>query len=201
MMAKQVFDRGKTMSPKRYSNIIGFDDAPFPEGHRGPVAVVGAVFAGQRLDGVLVGEVEKDGDDAARQLIELVSNSKFAQHAQLLMLQGIALAGFNVVDVFALHEALALPVLVVARHAPDCEAIRRALLGGVPGGEAKWDLIERLGQMQAVGGVYVQRVGLTAEEAASALKRSALHGHIPEPIRVAHLIAGAIGTGESRGAP
>jgi len=189
------------MSPKRYSNIIGFDDAPFPVEHRGPVAVVGAVFAGQRLDGVLVGEVEKDGYDAARQLIEMVSNSKFAQHAQLLMLQGIALAGFNVVDVFTLHEELALPVLVVARRAPDYEAVRRALLGGIPGGAEKWDLIERLGPMQALGEVYVQRVGLTAEEAASAVRRSALHGHIPEPIRVAHLIAGAIGRGQSRGAP
>ena len=115
------------------------------------------------------------------------------------MLQGIALGGFNVVDIHRLHETLKLPVLVVARRAPDLKAIKEALLRNVRGGARKWAIIVRAGEMEAVEGVYVQRAGLTLKEAGKVIKRFAAHGKIPEPLRVAHLIAGGIASGESKG--
>ena len=184
---------------KRFSNLVGFDDAPFPRSHRGPVKLIGAVFADLRFDGVLIGEIEKDGADAAATLIELVRGSRFREHLQLILLQGIAFGGFNVVDVNRLHEELGLPVLVVSRRRPDFDAIRRALLKRVPGGEQKWALIEKLGPMQPAGGVHVQPVGITLPQAKAVVERFAVHGRVPEPLRAAHLIAGAVATGESRG--
>jgi endonuclease V-like protein UPF0215 family len=189
------------MSPKRFSNVIGFDDAPFSPDYVGNVPVVGTVFTGLQLTGVVIGEVEKDGTDAAANLAKLVAASKFAEHVQLVMLQGIALAGFNVVDVFALYEQLQLPVLVVSRRLPDLAAIKDALLTRIQEGEQKWRWIEQLGPMEPAGQVYVQRVGLTPEEAVAVVERFALHSHIPEPLRTAHLIAGAIAEGQSRGKP
>ncbi len=184
---------------KRLSNVVGFDDAPFHKHYSGNVKVVGAVFARTRLDGVLIGRVRKDGVNATRELVRLVSGCKYAGHVQLVMLQGIALAGFNVVDVRELSRQLGLPVLVVARYAPDLAAVRTALLEHVPKGERKWNLIDRLGPMEPLQGVFVQRVGLSTEDAHDVLTRFAINGRIPEPLRIAHLIAGAIGTGQSRG--
>jgi len=60
-------------------------------------------------------------------------------------------------------------------------------------------LIERLGLPEPAGRVYVQRVGLTLEEAIAIIERFTLAGHIPEPLRIAHLIAGALVDGQSRG--
>lgn len=51
--------------PRHFTTIAGFDDAPFPADHEGAVKVVGTVYAGLKLNGVLIGEVEKDGHDAA----------------------------------------------------------------------------------------------------------------------------------------
>jgi endonuclease V-like protein UPF0215 family len=184
---------------RRFSNIIGFDDAPFSLDYAGRVTVVGVVYAGLRFDGMLVGEVEKDGFDAADQLVKMVGESKYLEHAQLLMLQGISLGGFNVVDVFALYDQLGLPLLVVSRREPDLKAVRQALLEQIADGGEKWAVIERLGPMEAVGEVFVQRVGLALEEAEEVVARFAVHGHIPEPLRIAHLIAGALSAGESRG--
>lgn len=181
------------------SHIIGIDDFPFPRGHRGDVPIVGAVFAGSRMDGIVTGRVRRDGANGARVLATMIGSSKFAGHLQLVMLQGIALAGFNVVDVFELHRLLPLPILVVARRAPDLEAIRSALLTRVPGGSRKWEIIERLGPMEPAAGVFVQRVGLDLAEAESVVRRTALNGAIPEPLRVAHLIAGGVADGQSRG--
>lgn len=187
------------MPAKRYSNLIGFDDAPFNHTYTGPVKVVGTVFTGLHLTGVVMGEVEKDGADSAEKLARLLAESRFAAHVQLVMLQGIALAGFNVVDVVDLHRRLGLPVLVVSRKQPDLNAVQRALTTQVSGGEQKWTLIERLGPPEPAGRVYVQRAGLTLEEAQAVVERFTLHGHIPEPLRVAHLIAGALVTGQSHG--
>ena len=90
-------------------------------------------------------------------------------------------------------------MLVVARRAPNLEAIREALLAHVPGGARKWALIEQAGPMEPLGGVYVQRAGLSVEEAQQTIEATALHGRIPEPLRTAHLVAGGVGTGQSRG--
>lgn len=183
---------------ERFSHVVGFDDAPFRREHRGDVPVVGAVFAGARLDGVLAGRVRRDGTNSTRELVRLVQESRFAPHLQCVLLQGVALAGFNVIDAPQLSEALHLPVLIVARRTPDRSAMRQALLQRVPGGRRKWQLIERLGAMEALLEVQVQRVGLTLEEAHVLLRRFCLHSRIPEPLRTAHLIAGAFGGGWSR---
>jgi endonuclease V-like protein UPF0215 family len=183
---------------KRISHVIGFDDAPFARTHRGNVLVVGAVFAGTRLDGVLSDKVRRDGTNATRVLIDMVRRSRFGSQVQAILLQGVAFAGFNVVDVHALHEALKIPVLVVARRAPHLAAIRSALLHTVRGGRRKWALIEQLGPMETVQGVYVQRAGLTQAQSAELIRRLALHSALPEPLRTAHLIAGGVAVGESR---
>lgn len=181
------------------SNVVGFDDSPFARAHRGDVRVVGAVFSGARLDGVLGGRIRRDGANSTRVLARLIAGSKFASQLQLVMLQGIALGGFNVVDIHLLHQSLGIPVLVVARRAPRLELIREALLTRVRGGGRKWALIERAGPMEPVGGVFVQRAGLPLVDAEAVIRRFSVYGSIPEPLRVAHLIAGGVATGESRG--
>ncbi len=189
------------MRPRSFSHVVGFDDAPFRRYHRGDVPVIGAVYAGLRLEGIVAGRVRRDGSNATARLAQLISGSKFERQLQLVMLQGIALAGFNVVDVAALHRVLDLPVLVVVRRQPRLDKVRRALLARVPSGERKWRLIERLGPVEWAAGLYVQRVGLTLEEAEGVIRRLAVHSHVPEPLRTAHLIAGGLALGQSRGRP
>jgi len=108
------------------------------------------------------------------------------------------LAGFNVVDIHGLNRRLGLPVLVVARRAPDPEAIRRALLEKVPGGKRKWRLIEKAGPMERVNDLWIQRAGIDTRRAQDLLARFTFNGHLPEPVRTAHLIAAGVTIGESR---
>jgi uncharacterized protein len=185
--------------PARFSHVIGVDDAPFARDHRGDVGVIGTVFAGPRLEGVLSTRVRRDGRNATAAIVAMIAGSRFHAQAHVVMLQGIALAGFNVVDMWALHEALSLPVVVVARRLPNLEAIRDALLTRVQGGRRKWALIERAGPMEPIAGVHVQRAGISLEDTGALIARLAVHGLIPEPLRAAHLIAGGLTTGHSRG--
>lgn len=183
---------------RRLSNLLGVDDAPFAREHRGDVAIIGTICTSGRLDGVLRGKVRRDGADAARRIAAMLLGSPFAEAVQAVVLQGIALAGFNVVDLDALHEAIARPILVVARRPPNLAKIRAAL-ERLPGGAHKWNLIQRAGAMEPLAGVWCQRKGLSPAEAALLLERGRVHGALPEPLRLAHLIAGAYGRGYSKG--
>lgn len=184
---------------RRISNTIGIDDAPFARTHRGDVAIVGAVFARARLDGVVTSSVRRDGRNSTTQVATMIETSPFDQHIQAVLLQGIAFAGFNVVDIHALQQRLQRPVLVVARRQPDMPAIRRALLERVSGGRLKLALIEKAGPMESLGSVWVQRAGLSLAQARQCVDDLAVHGHMPEPLRVAHILAGALADGTSHG--
>jgi endonuclease V-like protein UPF0215 family len=179
-------------------HVIGFDDAPFAPDHRGDVLVVGAVFAGRRLDAVLSGKVRRDGANSTQVLAALIRGSRFHRQLHAVLLQGIALAGFNVVDLPVLHDAIGIPVLTVSRRAPKMPSIRDALLNHVAGGSRKWRLIVKAGPIEPAAGLYVQRAGLSLADTETLLKELQADSNLPEPLRVAHLIAGGITLGESR---
>ena len=174
------------------SHVIGIDDAPFEPGHRGDVPILGCVFDDGRLDGVVHGRVRRDGVNSTARIAEMVQTSRYATHLQLVLLQGIAFAGFNVVDIHRLNRLLELPVVVVMRRPPDRSAIRNALLHRVAGGQRKWRLIEKAGEVEPVGRIYVQRAGISRERAQQAVVELTQRGHLPEPLRTAHLIAGGL---------
>lgn len=155
--------------------------------------------AGSCVEGILSSRVRRDGANATRAVLDMVRGSPFFAHLHAVLFQGIALAGFNVIDIHALAAGLGLPVLVVARKAPNMVAIESALRTRVRGGAAKWKRIQRAGPMEPCGPLFIQRAGLSFEEAEELLGRLAIHGHIPEPLRLAHLIAGGVTTGTSRG--
>ena len=182
---------------RRLSNVIGFDDAPFTRGSTGRVSLIGCVCSGPRLDIVVRDTVERDGDDATEVMARLVRD-KDLTHVRAVMMQGITVAGFNVVDINRLADRLELPVLVVTRKKPRLELIFKAVMA-IPDWEKKRALMEAAGAPEACGELWVQRAGLTLDEAAGMIERTTEHGVIPEPLRLAHLIAGGTTTGKSRG--
>lgn len=185
------------MYRRSLSNVIGFDDAPFARDWKGEVALVGCVCSGPRLDVVVRGHVKRDGTDATDTMAKLV-REKSLVHVRAVLMQGITVAGFNVVDVHRLSRDLDMPVLVVMRKRPRMELFLKAMQA-LPGFEARRALIEAAGAPEPVRDVWVQRVGLTLAEVERVLERTTVHGNIPEPLRLAHIIAGGVTTGKSRG--
>lgn len=182
-----------------FPNVIGIDDSPFAKSHRGDVPLVGAIYARDRLDGMLVGKARRDGRNGARAIATMIRGSRFDDHIGCVLLQGITVAGFNVIDLQALHEALRRPIVIVTRRAPDRGRLRRALREKVRGGERKWRLIEAAGAMEPCGELWIQRAGLSRAEAEATIELHTRHGMLPEPLRVAHLIAAAHVRGHSHG--
>jgi endonuclease V-like protein UPF0215 family len=147
------------------------------------------------------GKVRRDGANATASIARLVERSRFGPSLQAVLIQGVTLAGFNVVDLAALSERLGLPVVAVCRRKPNLDKIKRALLGSVPGGERKWRVIARLGPARRHDQVYVQHAGVDWEHAVALIDRFAFNSNLPEPLRTAHLIGAALAHGESRHRP
>jgi endonuclease V-like protein UPF0215 family len=181
------------------SNVIGFDDGPFDKAQAGSVRLVGVVCARTRLDGVVSGFVQRDGVNSTQRMVQLVHSSQFKAHIRAVLLQGIAVAGFNVVDIHALRRELDVPVLVIMRRRPRMELMRSAIFEHTRGAARKWALIEAAGHIEPLGALFCQRAGLSLQEAHGLVSATTLHGHLPEPLRLAHLIAGGVTTGKSRG--
>ncbi len=182
---------------KRGVRTIGIDDGPFHRGKRGDVLVVGAVYRGGTwFDGLLTTKVRQDGWNGTDRLVEMITQSKF--HAQLhyIMLDGVALGGFNIVDIDRLQRQTGLKVMVVVRKRPNFTAVRQAL-NSLSKPSKRWQLLQRAGEVIRFGKLYGQLAGLDAAEAAELLDLTCTRADLPEPLRAAHLIAGGLVRGQS----
>lgn len=186
---------------KKEIRVLGFDDAPFEKGQE-EVLVIGAFFrGGDWMDGVLSTKVEIDGEDATVKLIELVNKSKFKEQLQALLLDGIALGGFNVINIESLYKHTSIPIIVVVRKMPDFLKLEKTLKK--LGMEKKYHLMEKAGEPKEVksrlGKIFVQFAGLDFEEVKKIMAVCCTRSYVPEAIRAAHLIGAGVIRGESRG--
>ena len=188
---------------KRELRILGIDDGPFQLHKKGTTVLVGTVFrSGFWLDGLLTTKVKVDGLDATRKIIEMINKSRHRDQLRVVMIDGLTVGGMNFIDIQKVNEKTGLPVIVVNRKRPRFEKIRNALKH-FKDAEKRWKFIEKAGKIQQVNlgnhNLYIQTTGIRYEDAQKILKLSCTRAKIPEPLRVAHLIAAGIVKGESKG--
>jgi endonuclease V-like protein UPF0215 family len=183
---------------KKEIRILGIDDAPFDKFKKGNVLVVGTIFrGGSWLDGLLSTKIKIDGSNSTDKLIEMINKCKFKPQLQVIILDGIALGGFNIIDVEKLNKKTKIPVIIVIRKMPDFKKIKQTLKKIKK--ENKYKLIEKAGKVHKVNQIYIQINGITLKDAKEILKITCTRSFLPEPIRAAHMIAAGITTGESKG--
>jgi len=182
--------------PGRLVRAIGFDDAPFERRAGSAVQIAGVVCAGTRFEGLVWGRVRRDGWKATDELCRLLLGGKFLPQLHLVLLDGIAFGGLNVVDLAALEQRLGRPCIALMRRPPDLAAVERAVRH-LPGAERRLAILRRAGEIHVRGRFVFQARGIEPDAAAGALARLTDTGNVPEALRLAHLIGAAVRTGES----
>ena len=187
---------------KKEIRIVAWDDGPFESKSKGKDILVGVIFrGGQFLDGMLKTEVEIDGLDATEKIIERIQKTKH-KDLRIIMLDGITFAGFNTVDIKEIYEKTKLSVIVVNRKKPDLEKFV-ASLEKLPDSEKRIRCVRNAGPFYWVNirnkRICFQCYGIAKEDATKVIKETSTMSLIPEPLRVAHLIATGFILGESVG--
>jgi hypothetical protein len=183
----------------RRPHLLGIDDGPFQKHQSRSAPVVGVMMEGPDLvEAVAVTEFPVDGEDASAFLADWISGLRFRPALQGVLLGGITIAGLGVVDVAWLAARLALPVVVVNRRRPTDAGLRAALEAA--GLAHRYALVEGAPPAFRVErGLYAAAAGIEPAAAAEWVRATRRKAGLPEPLRLAHLVARAVATGQSRG--
>ncbi len=178
--------------------ILAIDDSPCGRAG-GHCVCVGVLSNGGVVEGVLTFGVRRDGNDATDKIMQTVRKSKFGRLVKLLMLHSVTVAGLNIVNICKLNSDLQMPILCITREKPTenslSEAIKKVFKDG-RSRKGKLLALEAAGKIREHNKMYFQSIGLTEKEAFSILDS---FGAYPWNLRLAHLIATAIVSGESHG--
>lgn len=189
----------RTVKPE--VRILGVDDAAFDfEDER--TELIGTMFrGGTYLEGVLKTDITVDGFDVTEKILEIVLDSRHKDQIQVAILDGITFGGFNIADINKIAADGDIAVLAVSRNKPDIANMENGLKH-VEKAEKRREIIERTGTAEEHtaenGTIYFQYAGITAAQAHDVLNVATQRSLIPEPVRAAHLIAGALKNGESK---
>lgn len=180
-------------------HILGIDDGPFDKKQERPVRVAAVLMEGNDLvEGIALGEFPVDGADATGFLAEWIKTLRWEPALQAVVLGGITLAGLGLVDIADLAQQLAIPVLAVTRRETAKSDISNALIAA--------GLAERLTIVQHTPpairvrpGLYVAFAGTNREHTITMVEATLRKSRMPEPLRLAHMMASAMERGQSCG--
>ena len=174
--------------------MVGVEDGrfrAFPRSKGATTVLCCLEMIEDRIYGVKLEPIEVDGLDATDKILKILDNLT----VEAVILGGITFAGFNIIDPSIIFNETGLPVIVYSGVEPDNDAMLIALRRHFDDWELRWRVIEGLGGVYKTvtrrdePPVYFEIVGGSASWAEGVLRSSAMVCRIPEPVRVAGLIA------------
>ncbi len=176
---------------KKEIRIIAWDDCAFKFKDK-RVQVIGVIFRGGRfMDGLLSTAITKDGTDATARIAGCINNSRHYDQLSLIMLDGISFGGFNLIDIKSMNKKTGLPVIVAIRRSPNIAEFLGAMKR-LPGYKKREQCVRNAGEVHSYKDIFYQNVGISNEECEQIFKITCTQSNIPEPLRVAHLIASGL---------
>ena len=175
-------------------SLVGVDDGSFRAsqrqgGQKCPLCIVR--MTGPRIEDIRLSMITVDGLDVTSKLLSMLKDTGFS----VIILSGITFAGFNIANAQQLFEELSRPIIVFMKDKPDNDAMKEALEKHFKDWKERWRLVESLGPIYSTSTrlgeppIYFEVVGLNSVSTEKILRRSALLCRVPEPVRVARLIA------------
>ena len=144
------------------------------------------------IDGFTINRSTISGDDATDSVTALYS-SLGRQDINLIMIGGAIISMYNIINLNRVFEETGKPVLAVT-YRPS-EGIEDAIKKHFPDNwESKLEAYRRLGPRREIRlkngfKVFVRNIGMDDYDSRLILNKFTVFGRIPEPIRVARLLA------------
>jgi endonuclease V-like protein UPF0215 family len=137
--------------------------------------------------------IQRNGWDATSQLAKMIKSSPHFQQVRLLMTDGLAFGGLNIVNIKTLHEKTGIPIIAVSTEKEASEILSGAIKGLDKYGWRRSALKAAAQPVPMTPGrrpVYVHYTGIESGDVKS-IMRVVCTTEVPEPIRVARVFASA----------
>ena len=144
------------------------------------------------IDGFVIGNATIEGDDATESILSMYKKLNRPDISYLLI-SGIIISMYNIVDLKKLSEILDIPVIGVTYQ--ESEGIEEAIRHHFPDSyESKLKEYSELKDREKITlhtsyDVFVRKEGCTLSDVKHLLDELTLQGSFPEPLRVAQLLA------------
>jgi endonuclease V-like protein UPF0215 family len=171
--------------------IVGVENGSFQKNVTKNALLVAVLVTGPKIERTKAFKITVDGLDATERLSANIRDWAF----DTILLSGISFAGFNIIDPLKIFEAFGKPIIIVSRTEPNNKAVKKALRAHFEDWETRWAVIEKLGPVHKTftllgkQPLYLETVKADVEWASQLVCALAFWGRLPEPLRVARLIA------------
>lgn len=147
------------------------------------------------IDGFVFGSATLKGDDATDAILKMYNELKRPDISYVLI-SGLIVSLYNIIDVKKLYENLKIPIIGVTYN--DSSGIESALKHHFPNSfESKISEYKKLGGREKITlntshDIFVRKEGCTINDVKNILNNLTLQGSYPEPLRVSQLLAKTI---------
>ena len=144
------------------------------------------------IDGFVFGRTTLDGDDATDVILQMYEDLKRPDISYLLI-SGLIISLYNIIDIKKIHESLQIPIIGITYH--DSKGIEDSIKHHFPNSyKPKIKNYQKLGIRKKItlhtsSDVFVRKEGCTLHDVKHLLDKLTLQGSLPEPVRVAQLLA------------
>ena len=144
------------------------------------------------IDGFVFGNATISGNDATDEILKMYEKLKRPDISYLLI-SGIIISMYNMINIKKIHDELKIPVIGITYE--NSRGIKDAIKYHFSDSyESKIKEYEKLGTRDKItlhtsSDVFVRREGCTLDETKHLLDELTLQGSLPEPVRVAQLLA------------
>jgi hypothetical protein len=157
--------------------------------------IVGVVMRSDLvIDGIIFDRVTVRGDDATDAIIRMYNNLN-RDDINIMILNGLIISMYNIIDIEEVYKNIKKPIIALTFEESEGldEHIKRAFPYNY---EEKLEMYHKLGKREELllkTGyiIYIRSKGIDLDDSRRIINKFLLQGSIPEPIRVAKLIARA----------
>ena len=144
------------------------------------------------VDGFVLGHATIEGDDATESILEMFDRLE-RDDISYVMISGLIISMYNIIDIKKIWAKLKIPVIGVTYQ--ESEGIEDALRYHFEDSyQSKMEKYHKLGPRSEINlhtghKIFARFDGCTLDETTKLLDALTLQGSIPEPLRVAQLLA------------
>ena len=163
------------------------------------VPLIGVVCRGIQLLNVSKGIIQVDGTDSTQEILKMYESNPYKNEIRLIMIDSPTLGGFNIPNPFEIYEKTKIPIILLPDKKP------KSVIGDVyskvfPEREEQIEVLKKLPPLESLivsinqdpnisREIFFHVIGITKNEIVDLLNFLSEFSAIPEPLRLAHIIA------------